>query len=118
MNKGNIIRFIIAGSINTFFGLFIFSVFHTLGIEFKISYNLAILSGVIFNYFTYSYFVFRKKNVILKFITSYAFLLTMQFFIEDIAAASGISNIYITYTLFIITPILTFLILKYYVYIR
>jgi len=79
------IRFILAGIINTVFGITLgFTFIKYLPFHYSLSLFFATFIGVIFNYFNSSLFVFRAKQTfksLLFFITNYSFIYFMNIFL-------------------------------------
>ncbi len=71
--KNQLLRFIIAGVINTIFSYLVFSFFIFLGIYYPLAVLFSTICGVLFNFQTIGRFVFFSKNnmLIFRFITVY-----------------------------------------------
>ena len=114
LNNSLLIRFIIAGIVNTLFGWIIFSLLILLGKSVSISLFFGMTLGILFNYLTIGGYAFRKfsKKIFIKFVASNLFIYFLNLFIlknlEDI-----ISNvIYAQLALIPFLALLSFLIMK------
>ncbi|WP_433694657.1 GtrA family protein [Herbaspirillum seropedicae] len=71
----SILRFLCVGAANTVFGYGCFVVLLRIGLHYSIALLLATVIGVIFNFKTIGYFVFKSRNnrLFVRFVASYAF---------------------------------------------
>jgi putative flippase GtrA len=75
-NHIQLYKFIAVGILNTIFGYSLYSALLLANIHYSIASALATVFGVIFNFKTSGYYVFKSKNnkLILKFVILYIFL--------------------------------------------
>lgn len=71
--KYRFLRFIFVGFLNTLFGYSIFALFILIKIEYHVALTLSTIFGILFNFKTTSFFVFKTKNnkLIFSFIMVY-----------------------------------------------
>lgn len=62
-HKNRVIRFLIAGAINTLFGFAVYSVFIIAGVAVWLSLLAGMLFGTVFNFFTTGGYVFRDLSL-------------------------------------------------------
>lgn len=115
-----IIRFLFIGILNTIVGYFVFSIIYLVSNSEIISLFLAYIFGILFNFKTYSKYVFRSsdKQIFINFIMVYVgvFLansLLLKLFINTLMINAYLSQIM---SIIIVTPIL-YLLQKKYVFI-
>jgi len=75
-NKNKIMRFLVAGVSNTIFGLAVYSICISIGIEVWIALLISMLFGIAFNFFTIAGYTFRELSPanLQRFIMSYLIL--------------------------------------------
>ena len=68
-----IVRFFLVASVNTLFGYGVFALLIYLGLHYSLAVLSSTISGIIFNFKTYGYFVFNsnKNKLIFRFIGVY-----------------------------------------------
>ena len=71
-----IIRFVIIGLLNTFFGFTIYSFFIFIGLSYYLAAAISTVLGIVFNFKTMSKFVFQNSNNLLLFRYLLVYLLT------------------------------------------
>ncbi len=74
------VRFLAIGVLNTLFGYTLYAFLVFIGIPYTLSRVIAIIIGVIFNFFTTGRVVFKNKDngLIIRFILVYAFTMTLD----------------------------------------
>lgn len=82
--KNQAIRFILIGIINTLFGYSLFSLFIFLHFSSTMAIFLATLLSIVLNFNTLGHFVFNNtdKKLLIKFISSYLFLMLFNMTLE------------------------------------
>lgn len=82
--KNQAIRFILIGIINTLFGYGLFSLFIFLRFNSSMAIFLSTLVGIVLNFNTLGHFVFNNtdKKLLIKFISSYLFLMLFNMTLE------------------------------------
>lgn len=115
-----IIRFILAGLLNTFVGylLYAFLVFNDLHIFFALSISTAI--GILFNYFSFGHFVFgsnKNSRVFVRFIISYIFIYVVNTVSLDVLVNHLHLNPYVGQLLYLpFGVVLSWTLMNYWVY--
>ena len=99
MNYPQHTKFLLTGLGNTIFGFFVYAFLIYVGLPYIYSVAFSILLGIIFNYFSYSRFVFRKRfniYIALKYVSFYFCLYFFNIFLVDHAVVSLNLNFYIS----------------------
>ncbi|MGC9402618.1 GtrA family protein [Vibrio genomosp. F10 str. 9ZC157] len=120
LEKLKFVRYLLVGGLNTVFGYCIYSIFVFSGVGYSQSLLIATISGVFFNYITFSKVVFNSSHkwiVLAKFIVCYVVVYFLNvtlltFFINDMEIDPYISQV------LCLTPmvILNWSLFKYWVY--
>jgi putative flippase GtrA len=117
-NSSLMARFVLAGVVNTLFGWAVFASLILLGINISISLFFGMTLGVLFNYLTIGGYAFKKfsKKIFLKFMTSnlliYFLNLFMLSYIQEV-----IKNIILAQlTLIPFLALISFFIMKNFVF--
>ena len=117
INK-NFYRFLLVGILNTIFGYSIFSLGIFIGFHYSISLLLSTILGIIFNFNSIGYIVFKNKNKQLfsKFIFIYIFIYLINLIFIKLLSSIGISY-YLSAALMIgPSAIFSYWLLKIYVF--
>jgi putative flippase GtrA len=113
------IKFLFVGGLNTLFGYLIFAFFIYIGLHYCLAVFLNVFFGVIFNFFTTGRIVFKNADnrLFLKFILVYIFMWISNSLVLYLFNLFNFSNMYIAGFIVIIpSALITFLLLKYYVF--
>ncbi len=112
-----IVRFLLIGILNTLVGYLFFIIFYYFIQKKIIALILAYVFGMLFNYKTYSKYVFtaKDKQIFINFVFVYVFVLSFNIFILEILNILFKINIYLSQfiVICIATPVLYFLNKKY-----
>ena len=86
------LRFLLVGALNSLFGYGCFALLLYLGIHYAVALFLATVIGVLFNFKTTGYLVFKSKDnrLILRFAATYAILYAVNVSALKLLALSGI----------------------------
>ena len=118
MKNNQVIKFIIAGMINTIFYFFIYSIFIFMGLDYKVSALLATTIGVFFSFKIFGKYVFysNKNQLIFKFILIYSILYILN--ISLIYVFNKIFNDYYIsgFMATLISAIVSFILNKFFVF--
>ncbi len=115
-----VIRFIVAGFVNTIFGYLLYSVFIYFGFHYFNAVLLSTILGVLFNFQTHGRFVFDNSNVKLlpKYYATYALIFVFHVALIGIIKTFGYDD-YIAGALSLpFTAIVSFILNKFYVFKR
>jgi putative flippase GtrA len=109
------IKFLLTGILNTLFGFLIYSLFTYLVSNSTLAVILSNTVGVLFNFRTYSQFVFKSKDNsrIFRFCIVYALIMSVQILLLKLMASLGIEDPYLGG--FLLLPLLatmSFLLMK------
>jgi len=118
LNK-EVIRFLIAGGINTLFYYFLYSTFIYLNFDYKLAVLFATSIGMFFSFYTFGSYVFKnsQKKLLLRFISNYILLYFLNIFIINEIHTSMNENLYISGLLStVVISILTFFLNKFFVF--
>ena len=115
--KNEIIRFLLVGILNTFVGYIIFALTYFLVSDRILALFTAYTLGILFNYETYSKYVFKRSNkkVFINFLLIYIGLFMLNNFLLYCLENTFKINLYFSqfYAIIIVTPILYILNKKY-----
>lgn len=113
------INFLFIGGINTLFGYSIFALLIFFGLHYSLANLIAIVVGVIFNFFTTGNFVFKNNNkkLIFKFILVYSITWFINTFFMFIAKKNGVGNLYMVGAVLLLPcAFISFILMKYFVF--
>jgi putative flippase GtrA len=112
------VRFVGVGLLNTAFGYLVFGIAIVLGLLPEIALLLATCLGVIFNFYTTGRFVFgaRRTECLPRFIIAYVVIYGVNTVALRALINAGISALYSQLLLMPFVVVLTFLIMKFFVF--
>ena len=113
------LKFILIGVLNTFFGYIVFALLSLVNLIYPVALALSMVIGIFFNFYTTGKFVFRSINFFRFhfFIFVYLFVYLLNIIFMTLLLNLGIKDL-IAYAIIIFpSAILTFFMLKKYVYI-
>jgi len=119
MLNRELIRFLIAGGVNTLFYYLLYASFIFLNFDYKFAVFLATAIGIFFSFYTFGSYVFQnlQKRLLLRFISNYILLYFLNIFIIDQIHTKLYENLYISGLLStIVISILTFFLNKFFVF--
>jgi putative flippase GtrA len=91
-----VLRFLVAGGVNTAFGFGIYSALVLLGLPVPVALLLATVAGVFFNFVTFGGFAFRSLELrrLPRFLVAYTFIYLFNLaLLEGLRAATGLGPI-------------------------
>ena len=112
------IKFIFVGILNTIFGYSVWALLLFIGLHYAIATILATILGVLFNFKTTGYLVFKNKDnkLLWKFIQNYILTTCLSILGLRFAEILGINLYFAGLFLTGIMAVISFLIQKYYVF--
>lgn len=112
------IKFVLVGILNTLFGYGIWALLLYIGLHYAIATVLSTILGVLFNFKTTGYLVFKNKNnrLLWKFIQIYILTTVLSILGLKCAKMAAINLYYAGLFLTGIMAIISFLMQKYYVF--
>jgi putative flippase GtrA len=114
-----LIKFLVTGGLNTLFGYCMFTLFTYLTNHPSLSLVLATIFGVLFNFKTYSRFVFQSKDNsrLFRFLGAYIFLTTLQIVLLKGLNYLGIKDPYLAGAILVLPmALLSFILLRKFVF--
>lgn len=118
MLENQLIRYLIAGSINTLFGLLIYTFFLKVGFPYQYAFAFAFSLGGAFNYITYSKGVFKSGNIgtPFRYVINYLFMYLLTVFFTYLGVQYGFDEFNIGIISMISVAALNFIVLKFIVF--
>lgn len=116
-NLKQFLRFIAVGYLNTLFSYSMYALFIFLELHYSLAALLSTILGVLFNFQTTSYFVFKnnKQNLLFKFILIYVFIYLI--YLTGLSLLKNITNSYLAGIIMLpIIVISGFILQKYFVF--
>lgn len=109
------IKFLFVGVLNTLFGYGVFALFNFIGLHYTISTLLATVLGVLFNFKTTGYIVFKNgdNRLIIKFVLVYSFIYFLTVFALSLFNKFQMHNMYINYAILLpLNAIISYVLMK------
>ena len=118
LNQNRFMRFLIAGSINTLFGLLIYSVFIMAGAAVWLALLAGMLCGAIFNFFTTGGYVFRELSFARfpRFVICYLLVYGINFLLIELISMWLTNKIYSQTILTFPMALLSYFMMKSFVF--
>lgn len=113
------IKFILVGGLNTLFGYSILALLTLLNFHYAITTFIATVLGILFNFKTTGYIVFKKNNnkLIFKFLLAYGIIYLLSLGFIKTFIFFGFDNLYCIYALLLIpNALLSFFLMKKFVF--
>ena len=113
------IKFLVIGFINTLFSYIIFFFGILYGLHYSLATLIALILGILFNFYTYGNFVYNNNNtrLITHFFVIYGIIYIINISIQTLLHLIGIKNDYITGGLTILPlAVLSYILMNNYVF--
>ena len=113
------IKFLVIGLINTLFSYIIFFFGILYGLHYSLATLIALILGILFNFYTYGNFVYNNNNtrLITHFFVIYLIIYIINISIQTLLHLIGIKNDYITGGLTILPlAVLSYILMNNYVF--
>lgn len=116
--RHGLVRFLAAGAVNSLFGYGLFALLYYLGIHYALALLIATVIGVLFNFKTTGYLVFRSNDnsLIFRFAASYAVVYAVNVSCLKILSLIGIDMYYGGAVLILPMAVLAYIINKKFVF--
>ena len=118
INFHQFFRFLIAGCLNTLIAYLVYCIFVLLDFQLHICVLMANIISIIFNFFTYGFFVFKKFSVsfLPRFVFAYMLIGLINYELIKLLIDNGISPIVAQAILLPILAVIGFTIMKFIVF--
>lgn len=113
------IKFLFVGGLNTLFGYSVFAFCTFVGFHYTLSTLIATILGILFNFKTTGYIVFKNanNNLLFKFLIVYGFVYLLTISALKLFCLAGSDNMYINYALLLLpNAIISFVLMKKFVF--
>jgi putative flippase GtrA len=110
LTENRFLKFLVIGGVNTVFGYLMFFLLTLTGLHYSLSALFATVAGVVFNFFTISRFVFRKREnrLLAKFCLVYGIVYVLDVFSIRVIKEFGLGVLVIQAILLFPTAIISY----------